>query len=129
MDEVPMTGFGAISMVAVLVGLCVSASGCRNERNPVVDYLDGAEVQYETEQQKENIINALNDALNLPAAELQGKRYRDYQGSDGQWDLPTVISRHFVPSSPEKHLGQDFYRDITSVAGRNKVADVLELLK
>jgi hypothetical protein len=95
----------------------------------LVDYLDGAEVQYEGEQQKENIGNALNDALHLPPEELKGKRYSDYQGNENQWDLPAIISHHFVPSSPEKVLGQDFYREITSAEGRSKVAEIIGLLE
>jgi hypothetical protein len=124
MMKVILLVFTVLVVITGMVG-----AGCKRERNAVVDYLDNAELQYEGAEQKENIINALKDAMHLSPEILQGKRYKDYQGNEHAWDLRTVIQRHFVPSSKGKMVGTNFYYDITSEAGRKKVAEILETLK
>lgn len=114
----------ATSVVAAMV-----YAGCEGQRNSVVDYLNNAELQYEGEMQKENIIKGLSDALHLPPEILQGKRYKDYQGVENSWDLRALIHHHFVPDSKMKSLGSDFYRDITSEEGRKKVTEILKTLE
>jgi hypothetical protein len=118
----------SVISTGLLIAFIFSA-GCKKHRNPVLDYLDGAEIQYEGEVQKENLIDALQDALHLPPEILQGRMYKDYQGSENRWDLPTVIRRHFVPDSKSKTLGSNFYHDITSEKARGKVAEILEKLE
>jgi hypothetical protein len=116
-------------LILLIASLSMVVPGCRKKNNAVVEYLENAEVQYEGEEQKENIIKALKDALHLPPEILQGKRYRDYQGNENSWDLVEVIYHHFVPDSNKKVLGPNFYYDITSPEGRKKVADILETLE
>jgi len=94
--------------------------------NPVVDYLKGAELQYETEIQKENIANALNDILNLSEEQLKEKRYKDYTGRENQWDLPTLIYRYFVPEPPGTTLGDNFFQDVKSEETQEQVKQFLE---
>lgn len=115
-------------MVGAAVG-CMMGTGCKRHKNPVVDYLHQVEIQYETEAQKENIINGLRDALHLSPEILQGKRYRDYQGNERAWDLRMLFRHHFVPSSKHKVLGVNFFYDITSEEGRKRVAEILETLE
>ena len=93
--------------------------------NPVADYLKSAELQYETEIQKENIANALNDILNLSEEQLKEKRYKDYTGRENQWDLPTLIYRHFVPEPPGTTLGDNFFQDIKSEETQEQIKQFL----
>jgi hypothetical protein len=65
--------------------------------NPIVAYLRGAELQCEDDSQRANIRRALDDLATLPIAELRARRYADYQGAPGAWDLPRVLRSHFVP--------------------------------
>lgn len=119
---------GVVIIVCIVLLFMVSCS-CERQHNPVLDYLDGAELQYEGDAQRENIITALEDVLHLSPEVLQGKRYSDYQGDENVWDLRTVIARHFVPRSKDKVLGQHFYHDITSTEVRSAVAEMLENLR
>ncbi|MBI4237509.1 MAG: hypothetical protein HY696_03700 [Deltaproteobacteria bacterium] len=97
-------------------------------QNPVARYLEHAELQYEGERQRMNLIAALNDALQLSAADLQAKRYENYQGKKGQWDLPTVLYRHCVPSTEYSSLGNNFYRDVKSPAVQAIIVTLLTRL-
>jgi hypothetical protein len=67
--------------------------------NPVVAYLRGAELQCESSQVP-NIRQALDDLVTLPATTLRARRYSDYSGTAGAWDLPRVLRSHFVPNDP-----------------------------
>ncbi len=116
-------------MVLIVIACWIGSSGCRGERNAVVSYLDKAELQYEGEAQKANIVDALNDALHFQPDILRAKRYADYEGNEHVWDLHDVIVHHFVPSSQKKTLGPHFYQDITSEEGRKKVAEILKTLE
>ncbi len=95
-------------------------------RNPVADYLRGAELQCEGEAQKANIIAALNDALTLPGDSLAARRYKDYQGREGQWDLPTLLYRHFVPDHVGATLGKRFYRDVKAKEAQEVIRQILQ---
>ncbi len=119
---------GVVLIVCIVLLFMVSSS-CERQHNPVLDYLDGAELQYEGDAQRENIIAALEDVLHLSPEVLQGKRYRDYQGNENVWDLRTVIARHFVPRSKDKMLGLHFHHDITSKEVKSVVAEILENLR
>ncbi len=79
--------------------------------NHVASYLKNAELQCECTYQGENIKRALTDALTLPADSLKIKRYNDYTGKVGEWDLPTLIEAHFLPEHGN-FLGTNFYNDI-----------------
>ncbi len=95
-------------------------------RNPVADYLRGAELQCEGEAQKANIIAALNDALTLPGDSLAARRYKDYQGREGQWDLPTLLYRHFVPDHVGATLGKRFYRDVKAKEAQEVIRQIVQ---
>ena len=94
--------------------------------NSVADYLREAQLQYEGEIQKDNIITALNDILNLSAEELMEKKYKDYTGKENQWDLATLIYRHFIPKSPGTTLGDDFFHDLKSAKVQVQVREILD---
>lgn len=94
-------------------------------RNSVADYFENSELQYETEIQKENISAALDDILKLSEEQLKERKYKDYTGKENQWDLPTLIYRHFVPDGP-KNLGENFYHDVKLQVAQNQVKEILE---
>jgi hypothetical protein len=110
-----------VGRLVSLLALAVLLAGCPAKRNPVADYLDGAELQCETDAQRRSVADALNDAVSLSADELRPRRYPDYTGQAGQWDLATLFQRFIVPDQQGKRLGRDFYRDLTSPAGRHAV--------
>lgn len=93
--------------------------------NPVANYLNGSELQAETDAQRQNIATALNDALNLSENQLKEKRYKDYSGKANQWDLPTLISRHFVPDA-QKTLGDNFLKDVKEKDAQEQIKQILK---
>ncbi len=104
-------------------------TGCNKNMNPVLDYLTGAEVQYEGNTQKATIIIALNDIIMLSEQELKKKKYSDYAGNKNNWDMPTLFVKHFVPNLSSKNLGNSFYRDVKSEEVRVKIKLILGELK
>jgi hypothetical protein len=99
---------------------------CQSPQNPVLNYLTNAELQYEGAAQKENIANAMHDILSLSEEGLKARKYMDYTGKDNQWDLPTLITRHFVPDKQGKTLGNNFYHDIQLKETKEIVSHILE---
>ena len=92
--------------------------------NHVASYLKNAEMQCECAYQGENIKLALTDALTLPADSLKFKRYNDYTGKKGEWDLPTLIEAHFLPEQGN-FLGTNFYNDIKKEESLNYIKKFL----
>ena len=110
----------------LLVTLIIALSSCKKPGNPVLNYLENAELQYEGETQEENIVAALKDILSLPELILRAKKYKDYTGNENQWDLPTLIERHFVPDRKDKSLGDNFYHDAKLEEVQKKIRQILE---
>ena len=92
---------------------CAPASG-----NVVAAYLNGAERQTETDQQRQDIGRALNDLLGLSSAELRARRYPDYQGKPEAWTAAELIQKYYVPVNAMKLDEDRFYRDAGLPAGR-----------
>ena len=97
-------------------------------QNSVMDYLQGAEIQYETDQQRETLVSAMGDALSLSAEQLKTKKYRDFLGKENQWDLPTLINKYFVPNQAEKTLGNNFYHDLKTKEAQTEIKNILAKL-
>ena len=117
--------------VAIFVVLCIPffSPGCKSSENPVLNYFSKAEIQYEDKAQEDNIIQALKDILTLSESELKERRYCDYTGKPGQWDLQTLILRHFVPDNTEKTLGKNFYRDVKTDEVQVEVKKLLDRIE
>ena len=98
-------------------------------RPDLVDFLEGAQVQYESEAQRLTILGALEDVLALSVQDLKGRRYRDDQGTEGQWDLRTLVTRHLVPDSREKSPGFHFYSDLKSPEVMARIETMVEELR
>jgi len=123
-----------ISARAIVLPLLITVLGSglaegKTRRNPVANYLRGAELQCETDEQRANIATALNDALTLPGDTLAARRYKNYQGQEGQWDLPTLIYRHFVPDHAGAVLGDHFYRDVKAKEAQEVIRQILQRIQ
>ena len=117
--------FGSLLISVFLLASCIV---CGKAENPVAEYFENAELQYEGEVQKENILTALEDILRLPEDELRTRRYKDYTGKDDAWDLPTLIYRHFVPDE-QKNLGDNFYEDVKTKEMQEKIERMIAQLR
>jgi hypothetical protein len=115
------------SLLLALLGIGVAEG--RTKRNPVANYLRGAELQCENDEQRANIATALNDALTLSGDSLATKRYKNYQGQEDQWDLPTLIYRHFVPDHLGATLGKRFYRDVKAKEAQEVIKQMLQRIQ
>ncbi len=100
------------NLLLIILFIGIILISCGKDENSVLNYFENAELQYEGIVQEENIITALNDILDLSEEQLRTKTYQDYAGKENQWDLQTLIYKHFVPSGKGKSLGNDFYNDI-----------------
>ena len=98
-----------LGLLAVLAG---AAWAKKAAFPPVWSYLEGCEFQAEDEGQRANFRKGLDDALSLPVAELKARRYADYQGKAGQWDLETLFRKHLLPAQAGRTLGGNFYTDL-----------------
>ena len=111
--------------IALAVLLCASACAAPRPTpaapNPVVAYLEDAELQAEGEAQLENIRAALRDWATLSVTELRARRYADFQGRPAQWDLLELLQHHFVPATPrglDDFWGAAARRDARALAAR-----------
>ena len=119
----------AIVLPLLLTVLGSGLAEGKTRRNPIANYLRGAELQCETDEQRANIVTALNDALTLPGDTLAVRRYKNYQGQEGQWDLPTLIYRHFVPDHAGAILGDHFYRDVKAREAQEVIRQILQRIQ
>ena len=88
-------------------------SGIARPRNSVEDYLNGAEEQSETDDQRAVIKQALLDMLNEPIESLRKKRYPDYQLHPHKWPITEVLTSYFVPDPGYIDFeGDEFFRDV-----------------
>jgi len=118
----------ALILVSLLF-LIFQLPSCKDSDNHVLNYFSNAELQYEGEIQRENLISAMNDVLNLSEEQLKLKKYKDYSGKENLWDLPTLIYKHFVPDNEDKTLGNNFYHDIKTKEVQEKIRQILKQIK
>lgn len=93
--------------------------------NALIAYLRGAELQVETDAQRNELRRALNDLQALPSADLRAARYAGADGQAGQRDIVQVLRAHVVPTAPR---GLDMTRllsDRGTAEGRAAVRDTL----
>lgn len=103
-------------------------TACHNHSqlpNHLYQYLEGAELQYETIENKEEIRHVLNDMLHLSSDELKRKKYKNYRGIT-EWPAHYVIERYFVPNS-QKFLDKDtFYEELAEPKTKKSIHKWLE---
>jgi len=88
------------------------ASDSASTGNMIARYLDGAELQAETDGQRREIARALQDILNIPVAELRKQRYSDYAGEATAWTVTDLLRAYFVPRQPMSVDPERFYREV-----------------
>ncbi len=117
-----------IGLIGSLI-LC-AASHATAEPNIVAQYLAHADRQYETEDQRMEMVRALEDMLTKAPDKLRALRYADYQGNKDAWSLPTLLQRYFVPVKPVPRLDSDaFFRDVAKPVARQSIREQLSALK
>jgi hypothetical protein len=99
----------------------VTSFGSRRPRNTVDDYLNGAEEQFETDDQKIVIKQAFVDMLYEPIESLRKKRYPDYQMHPNKWPITEVLYRYFVPDPLISFDGDEFFRDVKKPEAREMI--------
>lgn len=68
--------------------------------NRLVQWLQGAEIQAETDAQRAELRRALQDLRDKPPAELAAARYAGPDGTPGQRGLAELLRAHVVPARP-----------------------------
>jgi hypothetical protein len=80
--------------------------------NAVVDYFSGAEIQAETDAQRNELRKALTDMLTLPIDVLKQRRYAGFDGKPSARNLVEILSGHLVPTAPRALDAQAFFADL-----------------
>jgi hypothetical protein len=107
----------------------VASSGSKRPRNTVEDYLNGAEEQCETDDQKTVIKQAFADMLYEPVDSLRKKRYPDYQMRPDRWPITKLLYSYIVPR-PLIWFDDDdeFFRDVKKPEAQEAIQKWLDLL-
>src|SRR5260370_1917377 len=105
----------------------VKGSGSARPRNTVEDYLNGAEQQSETDDQRAVISQAFADMLNEPIESLRKKRYPDYQFHPHKWPITEVLTSYFVPDPGYIDFdGDELFRDVKKPEAREVIQKWLD---
>ena len=96
--------------------------------NALAAYLRGAEIQAETDAQREELKRALRDLQALPAAQLRAARYAGGDGRPAQRDLVQVLRAHIVPPAPQGLDLEQVLADRETDAGRAALRETLAQL-
>jgi hypothetical protein len=98
--------------------------------NQVVAYLDGAELQVETEQQVREVLRALEDLRTLAPAALQARRYPGYGMEPAVWTLRQLLSKYFIPRDITAQLDETaIYQDAQDPKARAVVSRHIQAIK
>jgi hypothetical protein len=106
----------------------VKGPGSTRPRNAVEDYLNGAEEQSETDDQKAVIKQAFVDMLNEPIESLRKKRYPDYQMNPQKWPITEVLYRYIVPDPLISFDDDELFRDVKKPQAREMIQEWLNYL-
>jgi len=106
----------------------VTDSRSKRPRNTVEDYLNGAEQQSETDEQRAVIKQAFADMLNEPVASLRKKRYPDFQLHPHQWPITELLSSYIVPVAPVWFEDDELFRDLRKPEARAMIQIWLDYL-
>ena len=118
----------SILLIMSIVLISCNTTSKSSQTDEVYEFFKNAELQYETQAQKESIITALDDILNLSLLkeeELRNKKYPNYTGENEQWDLLTLLNRYFVPADQNITLGNNFYTQIKRKEVYEQIAEIL----
>ena len=96
--------------------------------NPLSRFFKNANIQCEDDEQRKNILNALEDALALPVDTLKTRRYADYTGQRNKWDYIELIEAHFS-SGPYDPWADKFYDYIKLKSTQEQVRRMVNNIK
>ena len=108
---------------APIVGAQVKS---KHPLNSVATYLEHAEIQAETDEQRQEIRRALSDMLKEPTAELRTRRYADYQGTPNMWSITRLLTAYFVPQTPQSLEPKRFYEDVGKPEAKSAIQRQLD---
>jgi len=115
-------------MLVTLVAI-VSCEPALAKSNCVAEYLSGAERQYETPDQGEEVRRALKDMLSIKSSLLLKKRYSDYQMKRNRWTAIDVLHRYFVPTNAKRSLNSKcFLLSVKTPTSRQAIRKQLDEL-
>ena len=106
----------------------VTSFGSRRARNTVEDYLNGAEQQSETDDQRVVIKQAFADMLYEPVESLRKNRYPDYQMHPHKWPITEVLYRYIVPDPLIWFDDDEFFCDVKKPEAQEMIQKWLDYL-
>jgi hypothetical protein len=125
-----LTSIGLLLTVACAHGTAgLGTSAQAKNSNQVVLYLDGAERQAETDEQRREILRALEDLRTLAPAALAQRRYADYEDKPEQWTLVQLLQKYFVPRELCSIDEATLYRDAQTPRAREVVEQQIRALR
>jgi|GEM_PF-3505175 len=102
--------------------------GNKMNENKTAGFFEGIEIQYETKEQKEVIIEVLEDMLTLDAEDLKKKEYPDYFRKGETIRIEEVIYSYFVPDDAKKTFSSDFYQELGTKKVKKVITNLLQKL-
>lgn len=125
---VPMWSKIIIIVVLGITFISYLLMGGEMKENNTALFFTGIEIQYETDEQKETIIQVLRDMLTLGEEELKKQEYPDYFRKGEKIEVRQVIYNHFVPNEAGKRLDDNFYKELITKEVRERIIDLLQKL-
>ena len=121
------------SKIIIIVALGITfisylLMGGKMKENNTALFFTGIEIQYETDEQKEVIIQVLRDMLTLGEEELKKQEYPDYFRKGEKIEVRQVIYNHFVPDEAGKRLNENFYKELATKEVRVSLINLLQKL-
>ena len=119
------------SKIIIIVALGIISyllMGGKMKENNTALFFTGIEIQYETDEQKEIIIQVLRDMLTLGEEELKKQEYPDCFRKGEKIEVRQVIYNHFVPNEAGKRLDDNFYKELITKEVRERIIDLLQKL-
>lgn len=102
--------------------------GGKMKDNNTAQFFSGVEIQCETEEQKEVIVQVLRDLLTLEEEELRKQEYPDSFRKGNKIEARQIIDHHFVPDEVGKGLNDDFYTELATKEVRASIINLLQQL-
>lgn len=102
-----------------------------NNENIIVNYLRGAELQAETNEQRREIRRTLEDLLrggSKRCSSLIEKRYADYEGNLNKWNAFVLLQKYYVPEAPMALEPNVACRDLDAPEAKAALRETLESL-
>jgi hypothetical protein len=106
------------SGIVFLLLALAACGGPRQHSNCVAAFLEGADRQSETDEQRTEIARALREMLTAPPTQLRSARYQDYRGNKGVWNARELLKRYYLSPSHSVFDDDCFFRDVSAPEAR-----------